>query len=243
MLLRVPFPEAPAVAFTPAVLFAGGASGTGGFWYDPSDISTLWADQGRTAPATVDGAVSVIDDKSGNARHLMATGTAPRLRVSGGQMYLDILDGTTALRRVGSFPNDAMDAHYALRAASGDRWVPYWDFQNGSANAFYDVVQSGSASSPESNAGTATHFVDGVSVSATRGALFTAIGTGADRVSEARGVMLGTWSAFQLFSYGAGFGFVGRFYGAVQPSVTAADVGSRRADLLKWLAAKQGRTL
>ena len=57
-----------AAAFDPMTLFASGEQGV---WYDPSDMSSLWQDAGRSIPVTAAGqSVAVMDDKSGNANHL-----------------------------------------------------------------------------------------------------------------------------------------------------------------------------
>ena len=76
-----------AAAFSPASLFSNGEEGA---WYDPSDLSTLFEEDGTT-PASVDGPVGKILDKSGNGNHLIqATETkCPTLRLAGGLYYLE----------------------------------------------------------------------------------------------------------------------------------------------------------
>lgn len=66
-----------------------------GFWYDPSDLTTMWQDSAGTTPAVVDQPVGRILDKSGNANHLgQATADRrPILRQAGDLYYLDF-DGT-----------------------------------------------------------------------------------------------------------------------------------------------------
>lgn len=80
------YPSA-AGGFTPADLF--GASEVGG-WYQINDTSTLWADDGST-PASVDGSVYRIDDKSGNGLHLRQATASKRgiLRQSGSVYWID----------------------------------------------------------------------------------------------------------------------------------------------------------
>ncbi|QWY83340.1 BNR repeat-containing protein [Rhizobium phage RHph_X3_2] len=64
-----------------------------GAWYDPSDITSLWSDLGRTTQAVVDGPVRVIDDKSGNGLHLVLEGSEPgTLRLDDGLYWIDIGD-------------------------------------------------------------------------------------------------------------------------------------------------------
>lgn len=66
---------APA-AFSPADLFA---SGEKGYWYDPSDFSTMFQDAAGTTPVTATGQfVGKVLDKSGNGNHLEAVSAAAR---------------------------------------------------------------------------------------------------------------------------------------------------------------------
>ena len=64
-------------------------------WYDPSDLATVWEDSARTTPASVNGVVGALDDKSGNGRHATQATTAnkPILRLTSGLYYLEF-DGT-----------------------------------------------------------------------------------------------------------------------------------------------------
>lgn len=85
-LFRVPTAYG-ASAFSPASLFSNGEEGA---WYDPSDLSTLFEEDGTT-PASVDGPVGKILDKSGNGNHLIQTTETkcPTLRLAGGLYYLE----------------------------------------------------------------------------------------------------------------------------------------------------------
>jgi len=89
--------SATAPAFDPATLFA---SGEDGFWYDPSDTSTMWATTTATiqtvaasagVTATAGNLVARIDDKSGNGLHATQATLAnrPILRQSGSLYYLE----------------------------------------------------------------------------------------------------------------------------------------------------------
>ena len=73
--------------FSPSALFANGEEGA---WYDPSDLSTLFEEDGTT-PASVDGPVGKILDKSGNGNHLIQTTETkcPTLKLAGGLYYLE----------------------------------------------------------------------------------------------------------------------------------------------------------
>ena len=75
--------------WTPGHLFETGGQGA---WYDPSDLTSMWADTAGTTPASVDGAVARIDDLSGNGHHASEATPAARpiLRQDGsGRHYLE----------------------------------------------------------------------------------------------------------------------------------------------------------
>ena len=62
--------------FSPADLFAAGEQG---FWYDPSDLTTLFQDSAGTTPVTaVEQAVGRMLDKSGRGNHAFQTTSAKR---------------------------------------------------------------------------------------------------------------------------------------------------------------------
>lgn len=65
--------------------------GKQGFWYDPSDLGSMWQDSGKTAPAAVGSPVGYIQDKSGNKNHAFqaTAGKRPILRSSGGLNWLE----------------------------------------------------------------------------------------------------------------------------------------------------------
>lgn len=91
-------------------------------WYDPSDHTSLWADAGRTTPASVDGPVAVIDDKSGNGFHLALEGLEPgTLRQDDGVSWIDIGDEfspTTSYTNVNLAPSSG--GAYWITAAFRD---------------------------------------------------------------------------------------------------------------------------
>ena len=142
MLLPIGTPSVrpgPIRGLNPARLFANGEDG---FWYDPSDLSTMWQDSGQTTPVTAaDQPVGFIADKSGNGNNAtQATAAArPILRESGGIWSLEF-DGT--------------DDHMFVAGA------PFWDVTpNWSFGASWDLASGSSASIyTEGNTGTATPF-------------------------------------------------------------------------------------
>ncbi len=75
--------------FSPSILFGAGEQG---FWYDPSDLSTLFQDQAGTVPVTAAGqVVGLMMDKSGNANHASQATAAskPILRNTGLLWWLE----------------------------------------------------------------------------------------------------------------------------------------------------------
>jgi hypothetical protein len=82
--------------WSPAFLFSAGQQG---FWYDPSDLSTLFQDAaGSTPVTTVEQPVRLMRDKSGRGNHATASADARRpvlsARVNGVTQTEDISVGT-----------------------------------------------------------------------------------------------------------------------------------------------------
>lgn len=80
-------------SFTPLSLFSAGEQG---FYYDPSDFSTLFQDTAGTVPVTAVGqSVARINDKSGRGNHATQSNASqqPILRQNGSLYYLEF-DGT-----------------------------------------------------------------------------------------------------------------------------------------------------
>lgn len=69
-------------------------NGRRGAYYDVSDLSTVFADTAMTTPATLNGTVKAIRDKSGSGHHLIASslgGSVATLKQDGlGNYYVDI---------------------------------------------------------------------------------------------------------------------------------------------------------
>ena len=65
-------------------------------WYDPSDLTTMYQDTAGTIPATVDGPVARIDDKSGYGRNATQStaNSQPYLRMDEFDKYYLDFDGT-----------------------------------------------------------------------------------------------------------------------------------------------------
>lgn len=82
----------PVTGGDPSALFAAGEKG---WWFDPSDFSTLFQDASRTTPVTAVGQpIGCVMDKSGNNFHLTQSGTArPTLRQDVNGFYYIEFDG------------------------------------------------------------------------------------------------------------------------------------------------------
>lgn len=81
-------------SWSPTSLFSAGAKG---FWYDPTDLSTLFQDVAGTTPVTAAGqSVALMRDKSGRGNHLNQTvsGNRPVYQIDGnGRSYLSVTGG------------------------------------------------------------------------------------------------------------------------------------------------------
>ena len=95
------------------------ANGEQGGWYDPSDLSTLFQEDGTT-PAVVDGVVGKVLDKSGNGNHIVQTTDTkcPILKQDGGLYYLDfdgVDDGLVSSSNIDFTGTDEMSVFSGAR--------------------------------------------------------------------------------------------------------------------------------
>ncbi len=82
-------------------------------WWDPSDLTTLWQDTGRTTAVTADGqTVGCMDDKTGNGRHLKFVISTPVYKTSGGLHWLEFNGSSQYLETT-----QGMDAFVSASAA------------------------------------------------------------------------------------------------------------------------------
>lgn len=98
----------------PATLFAAGEKG---WWYDPSDFSTMFQDAGGTTPVTaIDQPVGLLMDKSGNGNHITQTTDVKRpiLRQDG--------DGYYYLESNGNYKLETPAGAFAMGSAA-EYWV------------------------------------------------------------------------------------------------------------------------
>jgi len=228
---------APA-AFTPASL-------TTSAWYDPSDMASLFQDSAGTVAVTATGQpVGRMNDKSGNARHLLQATAASRpiFTIASGLSYLQfdgVDDGMASAATV--FPA-SVDAFFAINNAANDlSYVTCLD-PGDAGNRYIGVAASGSGAVTYAAAsGPVTDVVNGVAVATptTRDLLYTAIGSTAGKVYEGQAAMLGTWTVLAIANFG-GFEFSGRHYGIVVAPVLSA---ANRAQVRTYLGAKAGIVL
>jgi len=104
-------------AFNPLSLFAGGQQG---FWYDPSDFSTMFQDAAGTTPVTAVGQpVGLILDKSGRGNHATQSTALrrPVLPAVGARLRSDFTDDFITAPNVGAAELYVKTPYGAYRAA------------------------------------------------------------------------------------------------------------------------------
>ena len=214
------------------------------FWLDPSDISTLFTDSaGTTAVTAADDPIGRLADKSGNSRHAKqsTSGYRPLYKVDGSikSFFMDGSDDSLRVTTSSGLSSD-MDFFMAVKRTSTANNIFFWGT---AANNYSAVAQSGSTSSPDSNAGTPTYYVDGTLVSPTqRGALHTALGSESWHVLEIRNVNASAMSYTSVgwCDYNTGFKASAYIGGIVLANALSS---TNRSNLRTWLGAKVGLTL
>lgn len=206
---------AVSAAWTPAELFADSQDG---FWYDPSDLSTVWEDDAGTTPASVNGVVGRIDDKSGNGNYATQSTAAakPILRQSGSLYYLEF-DNTDDVLVVNTYrPTPSSTLCFSLGLTCTDTQLIFFS-RDTLADSWFYAANSGSTSTVLTansllggvwkNGSAATPIVN-------RGDLYNHV-NGADSLS-AKITIQGTWntSTFQ-FSGASTWKSSGNYYGIV----------------------------
>lgn len=182
-------------AWTPASLFASSEVGA---WYDPSDLTTMWTDDGVTQ-AGVNDAIYRIDDKSGNGFHAIQSTLAARpvLRESGGLYYLEF-DGTDDVLTAAVTDMDDCDFVGGLMRSGAPGVIA-----TAAVTKFIGYYADGITSAPDLNSGNPLYRINGVEVSggtsATRNDLHDAWVDSSPSVVVADGV---STSASSWFSNG-----------------------------------------
>ncbi len=142
--------------FDPATLFGPTDEG---YFFDISDLSTLFSDTARTTAAVVDGPVKGITDKSGKGHHMTwVSGNTLTLRQSGSFYYLE----ASATNGVTSCSVAMAQPWYRISAVRFLAWVSFGRVFPASDNTTDGLRQHGSSPLIKLNDGS-----DGPTVSAT----------------------------------------------------------------------------
>lgn len=211
------------------------------FWYDPSDLSSMFQTTDTSTPAVVDSPVGRINDKSGNNRHLLqaTAGFRPILRADGAFRYLEFngvdkvinatftlnqpFDRISALRMVTY--SDADRIFDGINPATGTLWTP-----GPTPNlALFD----GSTAAVNSNAVVGTNFVATERHDNTNSRLAvnnTAYTTGTSGTGNPGGISVGPATAPGHFFF---YGMIGK----------SAFTDPETASLRTYLGAKAGLVL
>ncbi len=123
--------------YTPKLLFTGSEPG---FWFDPSDLTTLYQDSAGTTPVTAAGqSVGLIRDKSGRGNHATAAGTKrPTYQIdASGRPYLSFDGVDDALVTSTITPGtDKVQVFAGVRKLSDAARGMLVESNNGSTNRF-----------------------------------------------------------------------------------------------------------
>jgi hypothetical protein len=211
-------------------------------WYDPSDLSTLWQDDGGTTPVASDGdPVGRVDDKSGNANHIVqpSAGARPLYKTSGGLHWL-LFDGGDGLGTASGFtiPNPGSVYMAVAPDAGEEQWLALFDTDSG--GSYLPAVQA-DGSGASGGSGTPTYRVNGSATGGTtRQDLLTAIPANTTKELTIEGVNTGgAWGHLNMFFY-SGFQLSGKCYGMIiLPDLSSGD----RASLETWMGAKAGLSI
>ncbi|UMO76441.1 hypothetical protein DNAM_130 [Pseudomonas phage BroderSalsa] len=130
-----------ATPFDPATLFTPGRQG---FWLDIHDLSTLFEDEEGTIPATVDGPVRLIKDKSGNGHDFKVfrdwKPAILRRREYHTYLEFDTENGYTCDEKFSWFSDPYESVNGGIMAAAivpngaPDKWSPILGNNGGSGN-------------------------------------------------------------------------------------------------------------
>ena len=148
-----------------------------------------------------------------------------------GAIYSDLFDGTddgyaTAAFAAGTLTSD-MDCFIAVKRNSAADVV----LCSKDGNYYFGFASSGGVGAPQALSGTPSYLVDGAAITATNGALHTALTVGAWHILEVRNLDLSAWTAFRLSLY-AGYFLNGNIGGVILREVmSTAERNSARTAL------------
>lgn len=249
--------------FDPATLFAAGEKG---WWYDPSDLSTLYQDAAGTTPVTgVGQPVGRMNDKSGNGNYLVQLTDAnrPILRQdAGGKYYLEGLGGKMSTQTPAGADRDVTFGGAAKACWFYAAWVDgasygfhYGGSSSGRTSLYFnpthrhlvrsDVSETALAAGDITyNAGYIISLIADLSLAANTQSAFDVRRNGVDRVFTGANLSAGTYQnmKFYLMSTDGGTQALnGRFYGMLVRA--AACTAEEIAAVESYLAEKSGVTL
>jgi len=211
------------------------------FWGDMTDTSVLYQDTAGTTPATTaSDPVRRVNDKSGNANHIMVGGGTPGngVLISGGVDWNNCaMLGVSSLTGLTS----GMEGFTLLDpiGESNDSWILLGI--NGNSSAYAGIAQNGNFAAPDGTiGGTIQHFVNGTEVTTpTRDKIYDSV------IAAGPGFVTRHLTGIDLTGYGATLIIIGyntasiRFDGDVRHVViTTGLTYGERTDLLAYLAAE-----
>jgi hypothetical protein len=184
-------------------------------WWDASKTGSLAQISDGTGAVSNGDPVAYWADLSGNARHMTqpTNGLRPTLASSGmnGRPSISIPNVSTAGFSSLARPTTATSCTVFLvanRSSSGNAYS--LSFRESSGNIFFDAAMAGLNISPASTSGSPTYRVNGVAISALRGALDTALGRTTPFLQTVSAINFSGWPAnWQAFNYGSSFNWVG----------------------------------
>jgi hypothetical protein len=229
-----------------------------GMWHDVSDAGSVFADSAGTVPASVDGPVARIADRSGNGHHLLLTGGSAILRASGTSRWIETTSARFAIAAGLAMARKAevmtMIAAVACENAAGLRPVYFWSVASGSSTRVSLDFNNGIPRCGGRRNDGAGNALAQWPATVTGSVILTGIfspagGTTSIRVGEATAIQQSltgsgmatddtdSQAAVALTNPGATAVFGGRFYGGIAlPRTLAADqMSAVRAKLAELL--------
>lgn len=176
-------------------------------WWDASDLSTIFTTSAGSTPSAINDPIGRIEDKSGNARHLVqgTAGSRPTLQATG--MDFDGTDDglATASGQTWAATTDI----WLVMDAEADQFITLWDATNAASEAMgISIPTDGTAVNV--GVGAPTIHVDGAAVADVRDDFYHAIrDTATPKIVEFRGCSM-AFSQFAIGNYGGGFTFNGQ---------------------------------
>lgn len=253
-----------APVFDPATLFAAGEKG---WWYDPSDLSTLFQDAAGTTPVTAVGQpVGRMNDKSGNGEYIVQRTDASRpiLRQDAkGKYYLEGLGGWMSTQTPAGTNRDVTFGGAAKACWFYAAWVNgasygfhYGGNSSGLTSLYFNpthrhFVQAGVSATTTLEAGNITYnagyiisLIADLSLAANTQSAFDVRRNGVDMVFTGANLSAGTYRNMKFYLMSDDFGsstLNGRFYGMI---VRAAACTAEEIDGVEsYMARKSGVTL